>query len=99
MPVKQRIARPRRQQFAPDIIAAFARLERVPSRERCTRAFMNDVRDLHRKLDLVDEFWSMTLVTDASGIAPSRHLAAFEMWVKVQEIRKQLRTAVDAARQ
>src|SRR5262249_50077894 len=98
MPTKRTpLDRPRiHRQFTPDILDLFARVERTPKHQRSSRAYMDDVHDLHRGLDLIDEYWAGVHVTDDSRIAPSKHLASFAMWVRVQASRKQLRDAVTA---
>jgi hypothetical protein len=95
VPVKQRTAKARRPVFAPEVIALFVELERLP---RQSPRFEEGSRALAEKLGLMDEWFTMQHVNDRSaGPCHPPWLVAHGDWFRCRRVREQLLAAAHEA--
>jgi len=84
---------PRRTTIKPDVLAAFAALER--RRDRHSDDYRDREHELMRRLNLVNEFWTMNSVLDRSPepCLPETY-AAHGDWQTCRAVRLQLLAAL-----
>jgi hypothetical protein len=98
MPVKLRTPKPRRLVFSREVLALFATLERAPKARRDSDWFRERSHELARQLGLVNEWWSMTSVTDTEREPcwPPGYIA-FKDWHTCRAVRLELLAALREA--
>ena len=91
MPVKRRVAKDRRPQFSPEVLALFLELERMP---RGSQRFTESSRELAGLLGLTAEWWAMQHVNDRS-LEPCHPpgCVAREDWFRCRSVRETLLAA------
>jgi hypothetical protein len=92
MPAKRTpLERRRKPRFDAETLALFTKLERTPLRARNTRAYQDDVHELMRRLNLVDEYWMMQSPLDRhAGPCHPPGYCAHDAWYRCRAVREAL---------